>query len=128
MKSMYNYLARVYRFMVDVDIRHGAAFHWVPFFLGSVLLPFNLVLMAVLEMDDFLPVMLGEEMLAVLAGFTVSFIPGFGKWLNRQFYTYTYSRKKRGFLAQVKGYALLLSMELSPVILVLIRLVWSSVS
>lgn len=122
MKAVHTYFSYIHRFMVDVDIRHGASFHFVPFFLTTVLLPLNLVCMALLDMDDFVLAMLSEMIIGMIAGLITSFIPGFGRWLNQQFYTYSHSRKKRGFVEQARGYGLVLGMQVSPIILVLMRM------
>lgn len=125
MKIVRSYFANAYRFMVDADIRYGEEFHFVPFFLLSVLFPVNVLLLVLLE-DYAMIVLISEQSIAFLLGLIFSFFPGFKRGLRNVFNMNGYRKEKLKFGAYLKGYLLIIGVAVSPCILALIRLLFIS--
>jgi len=122
MKRIHAYFSDAYRFMVEVDIRYGVEFHFVTFFLLSVLLPVNVVLVVLLKAEDSAALLVCEWTIAWIAAAIFSFIPGFKRLLRNRFDWAVYPKKKRSFVFYLKGYLLIVGIGLSPCILIVIRL------
>jgi hypothetical protein len=94
--------------------------------LLSVLLPINVVLLVILDMECFMLVMFAELLIAYVLGLIFSFFPSFKRGLRGIFDLDFYRKKKLGFWAYLKGYLLIVGIQVSPLLLVLLGIVVES--
>ena len=122
MNFIRSYFSYAYHFMVDADIRYGEEFHFVPFFLLSVLLPVNVFLFALLPAEHFMVLYAIEIGGAFALGFIFSLFPGFKRMLRYIFDSHDYRKKKLKFSAYFKGYLLIAGVVISPCLLAVLRM------
>lgn len=122
MKLIRSYFSYFYHFMVHVEIRHGEEFHFPWFFLASILLPINLILLLILQETTLFAFLVFQVLPIMIISTLLSFFNRFKKWLRTQF---SFERKRKiGFWEQVKGYILIYLVVLSPLLIVLVRLAY----
>lgn len=120
MKFLRNYFSSAYQFMVDDEIRYGEEFHFPWFFLSSICLPVDLILVFVLEDVPF-AVFSGFQLgVTMIISLILSFFGAFKRWLRLQFNPQR--KRKRGIWEQLKRYFMLLLVVQFPILLALIRL------